>query len=558
MTPLLEIESLQVTFATRQGPVQALHNVDLTLGEGETLGIVGESGSGKSVTALAAMRLLDRAGRITAGRIRFNGQDITRAHPTDLRRLRGAALSMIFQNPRMALNPIRSVEQQITDVLRAHAPISPQAARNRALDLLHAVRIRDPQARRHAYPHELSGGMCQRVMIAMAIACEPALLIADEPTTGLDVTTQQTVMELLAGITADRGMALILITHDLGLAARYTDRIAVMERGRVVEQGRTAELFQAPTHPYTRRLVAASPTRRSTLADLAPGERNCAPVPAAKPNVHPPGTPPLLELVNVSKTFGDTKAVDAVSFRIPQGGSLGLVGESGSGKSTLSRLVCRLIDPDAGDIVFNGQSIAAIPARHFHASLLRKDIQIVFQDPHDSLNPRDTAFDSIAHPLRRLEQLRDGPALRTRVTEAAHRAGLPHDLLDRFPHQLSGGQKARVGIARAIAPRPRLLILDEPTAALDVSVQAVILQLLDRLRREDGIGLLFVSHDLNVVRMLCDDLVVLQAGQVVEHGPSAQVFADPQAAYTQALLDAIPYFDPHEAPHRHMAEAGRP
>jgi peptide/nickel transport system ATP-binding protein len=545
--PLLQVENLQVAFATRHGTVTALHGIDLALQARETLGIVGESGSGKSVTSLAVMRLLDRAGRIVNGRILFEGRDITCAGHGDLRRLRGSALSMIFQNPRAALNPIRTVEQQIVDVLAAHGRLSRGSARAQALELLQAVRIRDPQERLSAYPHELSGGMCQRVMIAMAIACEPALLIADEPTTGLDVTTQQTVMELLAGIKAERGMAMILITHDLGLAARWCDRIAVMEAGRVVEQGTTERLFEAPAHPYTRRLVAASPTRHSTLADLALD----APPVVTQVRRHTPGTPPLLQLQHVVKSFGGpTPAVDDVSFSIPQAGALGLVGESGSGKSTLSRLVCRLLDPDEGDIVFDGESIARIPARDFHKSPLRRDIQIVFQDPNDSLNPRYTAFDSIAHPLRRLEGLRDGTTLRSRVQEAAARAGLPQDLLERFPHQLSGGQKARVGIARAVAPRPRLMILDEPTAALDVSVQAVILQLLDRLRREDGIGLLFVSHDLNVVRMLCDDLVVLQAGKVMEAGPSQEIFRRPQAEYTRTLLEAVPYFDPQ---HRRAA-----
>jgi peptide/nickel transport system ATP-binding protein len=525
--PLLQVEDLQVSFSTRHGTVIALHGIDIEVAAGETLGIVGESGSGKSVTSLAVMRLLDRAGRIVSGKVMFDGRDITEAEPADLRRLRGSAISMIFQNPRAALNPIRTVEQQIVDVLAAHGRLSGKSARAQALDLLKAVLIRDPEARLTAYPHELSGGMCQRVMIAMAIACEPALLIADEPTTGLDVTTQQTVMELLARIKAERGMAMILITHDLGLAARWCDRIAVMEAGRVVERGATQALFEAPKHPYTRRLVAASPTRYSTLADLAP---DAPPVFEAK-RVHKAGTPALLQLVNVVKSFGGpAPAVGDVSFLIPPGGALGLVGESGSGKSTLSRLVCRLIDPDDGDIVFEGESIARIPSREFHKSPLRAEIQIVFQDPHDSLNPRHTAFDSIAHPLRRLEHMKDGAALDARVREAADRAGLPMEFLERYPHQLSGGQKARVGIARAIAPRPKLMILDEPTAALDVSVQAVILQLLDRLRREEGISLLFVSHDLNVVRMLCEDLVVLQAGKVVEAGPSAAIFQKPQNA----------------------------
>ena len=548
--PLLAIEDLRVSFSTRHGVVQALHGISFKLGARQTLGIVGESGSGKSVTALTVMRLLDRAGRITGGRVLFQGQDITRAGHADLRRLRGAAMSMVFQNPRAALNPIRTVEQQIADVLRAHRSLSAAAARAQALELLRAVLIRDPERRLHAHPGELSGGMCQRVTIALAIACEPLLLIADEPTTGLDVTTQQAVMDLLARITAGRGMAMILITHDLGLAARYCNEIAVMQEGVVVEQGPTDTLFQAPRHPYTRRLIAASPTRRSTLADLASGEPSAnlgvAPKPASR--LH---SRALLELRHVVKAFpGPVLAVDDVSFSIPLGGSLGLVGESGSGKSTLSRLACRLLDADAGGIFFQGESISAVPAREFHRSPYRRKIQIVFQDPHDSLNPRFTAFDAIAHPLRRLERLRDGAALTARVRDAADRAGLPTDLLERYPHQLSGGQKARVGIARAIAPRPLLLVLDEPTAALDVSIQAVILQLLDRLRREEGMALLFVSHDLNVVRMMCDDLVVLKHGKVVEAGPGRAVFENPQSLYTRTLLDAIPHFEPHAAAER--------
>ena len=545
--PLLQVDNLHVTFSTRAGPVEALHGVSLSVSPGQTVGLVGESGSGKSVTCYAVTRLLARSGRVTGGRVLFRGRDITQAGHDDLRRLRGAAMSMIFQNPRAALNPIRTVGQQIADVVRAHAGVSPRQARARALELLAAVLILDPEQRLAAYPHELSGGMCQRVMIAMAIACEPQLLLADEPTTGLDVTTQKVVMDLLASITAARGMAMVLVTHDLGLAARYCCDIAVMERGLLVERGPAAGLFRAPRHPYTRRLIAASPTPTSTVADLAPDAR---PPRAVAPRPRPAaGTPPLLELVRVAKTFAPpVRAVDGVSFSLPAGGSLGLVGESGSGKSTLSRLICRLIDPSAGDIVFDGASIGAIPARDFHRSRHRRDIQIVFQDPGDSLNPRYSAFDCIAHPLRRLEGMRDGDALGGRVAEAAARAGLGAELLGRLPHQLSGGQMARVGIARAIAARPRLLVLDEPTAALDVSVQAVILQTLDRLRREDGLTFLFVSHDLNVVRMMCEDIVVLRLGGVVEAGASRDVFARPQAEYTRALLDAIPHFDPATAP----------
>ena len=378
-------------------------------------------------------------------------------------------------------------------------------------------------------------------MIAMAIACEPALIIADEPTTGLDVTTQKTVMDLLARLTRDRHMATILITHDLGLAAQYCGRVAVMEQGRIVEEAPPVDLFGAPAHPYTIRLVAASPTPTSTIEDLAgPANLGDRPIVVRPRRIEPASSTPLLDVSNLVKRFGPTTAVDDVSFALHDGDRLGLVGESGSGKSTISRLVCRLIDPSGGAIRFAGESIGDMPAATFHKSPLRKDIQIVFQDPNDSLNPRFTAFDCIAHPLRRLLGLPNDAALRERVARCASRCGLPLALLERFPHQLSGGQKARVGIARAIAPEPRLLVLDEPTAALDVSVQAVVLQLLDQLCREDGLSFLFVSHDLNVVRMLCNRTIVLRNGSVVEEGPSRLLFERPQHAYTRELVAAIP------------------
>jgi len=575
---LLDVRKLHVQFKTRNGLVDAVRDVSLTLKAGETLGIVGESGSGKSVTAYAITHLLESAGRIAGGTIHYNGRDITQASWKTLRSTYGATISMIFQNPRAALNPIRTVGAQIEDALRAFDKrLSAKEARAKALKLLQDVQIRDPEKRLEVYPHELSGGMCQRVMIAIAIASSPDLLIADEPTTGLDVTTQKTAMDLLMGIVRSHGMAMILITHDLGLAAQYCDNVTVMERGRVVDFAPPLKLFTAPEHPYTRRLVAASPTPTSRVEDLVAdlseaadggggvvGSANANTVPqglhtgsavaAAARNVismqrkvevpalaPAAGTFPLLELQNVVKRYGtDDAAVKGVSFKIARGESVGLVGESGSGKSTLSRLICRLLDTSEGHILFDGQSISDTPTRFFNASPLRRDIQIVFQDPNDSLNPRFTAFDCIAHPLLRLEKLTDKAELRRRVIESAERAGLGVDLLERFPHQLSGGQKARIGIARAITCKPRLLVLDEPTAALDVSVQAVILQLLDRLRREEGLTFLFVSHDLNVVRMMCERTIVLRNGEVVEEGESRALFANPRADYTRELLAAIP------------------
>jgi ABC-type glutathione transport system ATPase component len=550
--PLLRIEDLHVTFSTRRGLVEAVRGVTLSIDEGEMLGLVGESGSGKSVTGFATTRLLDTAGRVTAGRILFRGQDITKIPDGDFRVLHGAAMSMIFQNPRAALNPIRAIGLQIADAILSHKRLSREEAASEALKLLKSVQIRDPEKRIAACPHELSGGMCQRVMIAIAISCNPKLLIADEPTTGLDVTTQKVVMDLLAAIAAERGMATILITHDLGLAARYCRRVVVMEQGRLVEEATPQTLFHHPQHAYTKRLVAASPTATSRIEDLVTDEereRYLAVLAAQKPRPPPPpGTPLLLDVKKIAKRYDQgAPAVADFSMTMAAGASVGLVGESGSGKTTTSRMICRLIDPSEGEILFDGQSIGHLAARDFHRSPVRKDIQIVFQDPNDSLNPRFTAFDCIAHPLLRLSGMRPGAALRQRVEECAQRVGLPLELLPRFPHQLSGGQKARIGIARAIACRPRLLVLDEPTAALDVSVQAVVLQLLDRLRREDNLSLLFVSHDLNVVRMMCDHTIVLREGRIVEQGESRALFDNPQTAYTRELVDAVPHIEAEAA-----------
>ncbi len=528
----LDVEDLNVSFTTRRGPVDAVRGVSFSLAKGETLGIVGESGSGKSVSSYAIMRILERTGRIAGGRITFDGIDLPTLSDKEMRELRGREISMVFQNPRAALNPIRKVGRQIEDVLRRHAKATRSNARELAIEALRAVRIDDPERRYDAYPFELSGGMCQRVVIALALACDPRLLIADEPTTGLDVTTQKVVMDLLAELTRSRGMSSILITHDLGLASEYCDRIVVMKDGRVVESGEPATLFAAPKDAYTRRLIRSTPRPGAAIGDLVD-----PPVPSP---TRPEIGKPLLEVRNLRKVFGRgadaVAAVDDVSFTISHGETLGLVGESGCGKSTTSSMIMRLLDPTSGEIRLDGESLIDTPAAKFARDPRRASLQMVFQDATDSINPRFTARQAIADPIRRLTD--EKPA--GRVEELATQVGLPLTLLDRFPHQLSGGQKARVGIARALASRPKLLILDEPTAALDVSIQAIVLNLLARLRAELGISYLFVSHDLHVVRLLCDRVVVMRKGRIVEQGDAETIMHSPVDPYTRSLLAATP------------------
>jgi peptide/nickel transport system ATP-binding protein len=556
--PLLDVEDLTVEFATRRGTVRAVQHVTVRVAKGETVGIVGESGSGKSVTSYAVMRILDRAGKIAEGSITFGGVDVRNAPESEVRNLRGREISMIFQNPRSALNPIRKVGKQIEDILLEHVQAVPADVKEKAIDALRRVRIANPEERYHAYPFELSGGMCQRVVIALALACQPELLIADEPTTGLDVTTQKAVMDLVVELTRERGMSTILITHDLGLAAAYCDRVVVMEKGKVVETAPSRQIFAAPEHAYTKKLMRATPRLGIGLRDLLPVDADHTPLPQAA--AVGAGAPLLVvkDLVkeykrnavptSLMKLFGRKdeeaakpfRAVGGISFEVKRGESVGLVGESGCGKSTTSMMVMRLIDKTSGSITFGGEDIGAIPAKEFAVLPARKRIQMVFQDPTDSLNPRFTAVRAIADPLMRLGHLHGGDALRAKCEDLARQVGLPIELLDRFPHQLSGGQKARVGIARAIALKPELIILDEPTAALDVSVQAVVLNLLADLKAELGMSYLFVSHDLNVVRLLCDRVIVMRAGQIVEQGTSGEVLGSPKTDYTRELLAAIP------------------
>ncbi|MCA1402503.1 ABC transporter ATP-binding protein [Bradyrhizobium sp. BRP56] len=598
--PLLDVEDLTVEFTTRRGIVKAVQHVDISVGKGETVGIVGESGSGKSVTSYAVMRILDRAGRIAEGSVMFSGIDVKAASESQMRDLRGREVSMIFQNPRAALNPIRKVGHQIEDVLRQHVQQAQVTDRGeKAIEALEQVKIARARERYHAYPFELSGGMCQRVVIALALACNPQLLIADEPTTGLDVTTQKAVMDLIVELTRRRSMSTILITHDLGLAAAYCDRVVVMEKGRVVETAKSADIFAAPRHAYTRKLMRATPRLGVSLRDLLPeedslasprvrGEADTLGSALARQSVAGEGDPPravpadaaphpnplpvkngergrmepLLSVEKLvkeyprqgaggmlAKLFGRKppveeetfRAVDGISFSIDHGESVGLVGESGCGKSTTSMMVMRLLDQTSGRIMFDGEDIGGIAPQSFARLPRRSQIQMVFQDPTDSLNPRFTAARAIADPIMQLGDISGRDALRARCEELARLVGLPVNLLDRFPHQLSGGQKARVGIARAIALHPKLVILDEPTAALDVSVQAVVLNLLQDLKQSMGMSYLFVSHDLNVVRLLCDRVIVMRAGRIVEQGTSEHVLGNPQDAYTRELLTAIPH-----------------
>ncbi|WP_439371805.1 dipeptide ABC transporter ATP-binding protein [Bradyrhizobium sp. DASA03120] len=605
--PLLDVQDLTVEFTTRRGIVKAVQHVNIAVAKGETLAIVGESGSGKSVTSYAVMRILDRAGKIAEGSVMFSGVDVKAATEDQMRDLRGREVSMIFQNPRAALNPIRKVGDQIEDVLRTHVQQAQVKDHGeKAIEALEQVKIARPRERYHAYPFELSGGMCQRVVIALALACNPQLLIADEPTTGLDVTTQKAVMDLIVELTKRRAMSTILITHDLGLAAAYCDRVVVMEKGRVVETAKAADIFASPQHPYTKKLMRATPRLGVSLRDLLPeedaavfasprvrgeadaqraageGDAPRAEFAEAAPHHDPlsasearrdpvkdgereqtsASDQPLLRIEKLVKEYprqGATavlgklfsrkppvepdvfRAVDGISFSIGHGESVGLVGESGCGKSTTSMMVMRLLDQTSGLIEFDGEDIGAIQPASFARLPQRSRIQMVFQDPTDSLNPRFTAARAIADPIMQLGDIKARDALRARCEELATMVGLPHNLLDRFPHQLSGGQKARVGIARAIALHPKLVILDEPTAALDVSVQAVVLNLLQDLKARLGMSYLFVSHDLNVVRLLCDRVIVMRTGRIVEEGSSEQVLSDPQDDYTKELLTAIPH-----------------
>jgi microcin C transport system ATP-binding protein len=519
--PLLEVGNLSVTFGTRQ----VVGGVGFTLDQGETLALVGESGSGKSLTALSVLGLLP-PGAANSGSIVLAGQQVIGASERDLRKLRGGIAGMVFQEPMNSLNPLARIGKQIVEAMRLHRPVSHAWARARAVSLLQDVGFPDGEARLDAFPHQLSGGQRQRVMNAMALANDPALLIADEPTTALDVTIQAQILKLLAAEKAKRGLALLLISHDLAIVRRYADRVCVMRDGAVVEAGTVASVFSAPQHPYTRLLLRAEPSGApAPLRDQAPTLMHGTDV-----KVHFPIRRGVLRRV-----VGHVRAVNGVTVAVRAGETVGLVGESGSGKSTMGYALLKLQEAE-GRIAFVGQNLAEVERRELRR--LRADMQIVFQDPFGSLSPRLSVGEIIAEGLSVHEPELNASARAGRVQAALAEVGLPPECVERYPHEFSGGQRQRIAIARAMVLKPRFVVLDEPTSALDMSVQGQIVELLRRLQAEHDLGYLFISHDLKVVRAMAHRVVVLRHGLVVEEGPAEQIFSHPREDYTRALMKA--------------------
>lgn len=529
--PLLSVECLDVRFGADE---PALRGIDLTVLRGQTVAVVGESGSGKSTLAAAILGLLAPGGRIIAGRIVFDGRDLTSSDRRLMRSIRGREIGYVPQDPMTNLNPVWRVGFQVREALRANT--SGRDVRRRAVELLGEAGMPDPGRQAHRYPHQLSGGMCQRALIAIGLAGRPRLLIADEPTSALDVTVQRQVLDHLQHLTDELGTALLLITHDLALAAERAESVVVVNRGVVAESGAAQELLRDPQHEYTRRLVAAAPSL--TARRPAPN----------RPQLRPPGQDDDIVVVSeLTKTYpqvrgvpwrrAEFRAVDSVSFRLRRGSTLAVVGESGSGKSTLARMVLGLLQPTSGTVVFDGADIDGLDRARAFA--FRRRVQPVFQNPYSSLDPRYSVFRSIEEPLR-IHRVGDRSSRRQAVRELVDQVALPSSLLDRLPRELSGGQRQRVAIARALALRPEVLVCDEAVSALDVLVQAQILDLLAQLQADLGLTYLFISHDLAVIRQISDDVLVMRAGRAVEHATTEEVFARPRHEYTRQLLEAIP------------------
>ncbi len=537
------MRDLSVSFQTQDGLVEAVKKLSFSVAPGECFGLVGESGSGKSQTVLAAMGLTAANGKVE-GSILFDGVEMNGLDQKQLNAIRGARISMIFQDPLTSLTPHMTVGAQMAEVLARHKNLKGKAAEQRMVEWLERVRIPEARRRLHQFPHELSGGMRQRVMIAAAMLCEPQVLLADEPTTALDVTVQAQVLDLMDELKRETGAGLVLITHDMGVIARMADRVVVMRHGEAVERGEVDQVFAAPTHAYTRMLLEAMPRLDRT-------DRGGRPAIAPPP---PVATKPILEVDNLHVTFPvhvpgglfgkrvPLRAVDGVSFSLRRGETMGVVGESGCGKSTLARGVLRLLDPSAGSVAWLGRDIAKASRKQVQP--LRQELQIVFQDPLASLDPRTTIGQSISEPLTVFRPDVDAKGKEQAAREMMERMGLDPGLVNRYPHELSGGQNQRVGIARAMILRPKLVVCDEAVSALDVSVQAQILDLLIDLQKEFGLAMMFISHDLSVVREICHRVMVLYLGRVVEMASRDVLFANPRHPYTRALLSAVPSPDP--------------
>jgi microcin C transport system ATP-binding protein len=526
-SPLLRVRDLSVSFDVSGQEVKAVRGISFDIDRGETVALVGESGSGKSVTALSILQLLPYPlARHPGGSIVFRGHELVSARERVLRSVRGNRIAMIFQEPMTSLNPLHTLDKQVSEVLLVHKRLSRRAARARTLELLRLVGLPEAEHRLGAYPHQLSGGQRQRVMIAMALANEPDLLIADEPTTALDVTIQAQILELLKSLQSRFGMALLLITHDLGIVRKMADRVCVMTQGEAVESGPVAEVFANPRHPYTRRLLAAEPSGTPVAAEAA------APVLVSARDLRVWFS---IKAGLFRRTVGHVKAVDGVSLEIREGHTVGIVGESGSGKTTLGLALLRL-QVSTGTVTFAGREIQALPARALRP--LRREMQVVFQDPYGSLSPRLSVGQIIEEGLRVHGMGGDAVARAALVEQALAEVGLEPEARHRYPHEFSGGQRQRIAIARAMVLKPRFVVLDEPTSALDMSVQAQIVDLLRELQRRHRLAYLFISHDLRVVRALAEEIIVMRDGVVVEHGPAAQIFGDPREHYTRALIAA--------------------
>ena len=563
MTELLKISGLCVEFPTRRGTVQAAKDVSLTVSPGEVVGLVGESGAGKSTIGNAIIDLLEAPGRVSAGSILFQGEELRGRSDADMRMVRGNRIGMIFQDPQTSLNPLMTIGAQLVETIQKTNAFGMAQAEARAIELLEQVGITEARARLLAYPHQFSGGMRQRVVIALALAGDPDLIIADEPTTALDVSIQAQILDLIKDLCRKRKLGVIIVTHDIGVIANIADRVVVMYRGDVVETGDVAQILGAPQHEYTKSLIAAVPRadrkmHRFSSVDYIEGGHQ----PSAKIDVQThwlgqgekhANTGPAIQVEALNLSFVLQKAllkrnrkmlraVADVSFQLEPGETFGLVGESGSGKSTVARLIAGLYRPDAGTVRVLGQDVTSSPNSH-KARTARRAVQMIFQDPYSSLNARMRVMDIVAEPIRFYKLTSSEAETRKIVGDLLDHVGLGAAAALRYPHEFSGGQRQRISIARALASRPRILICDEPTSALDVSVQATILNLLKDLQSELGLTMLFISHDLPVVRQMCDKIAVMRNGQICEIAPTEQLFEAPQHAYSRHLLDLMPKMD---------------